>query len=139
MNNIIYSLNDIIKICANTYGHTNSCDKTKLSHLVKTQIDKYSDMNNIFEYLFADIDTTGISIANKYRDIFCINRFKSSSVYNSTDPTFKVETSNDLYYISYIYNDKKYNSICYDSYNIEIFSNYAFFHDVLFSYILEKY
>ena len=92
----------------------------------------------LIEDHIADIDVSGTQIYQDKRDIFCINRFKTIR-YNSMDPTFCINNNNDMYVISYTYNNTIYYGVPMSTYNVDIISNYAFLHDVIFSYVLKQY
>jgi hypothetical protein len=133
----IDSMDNLIKRFANTYGFERSTqDISKLKDLVL--IASQNTGMFLIEDNIADIDASGIQIHLDKRDIFCINRFKTIT-YNSKDPTFRIVKDDGVYIISYIYNGKKYCSMPMDSYDVDIVSNYGFFHDIIFSYVLTEY
>jgi hypothetical protein len=137
MSNIIYKLDELINLFSNTYGfETNICDISNLTKLILNTINT-TDKYLVEDYL-ADIDQNGIQIHKNMQSIFCINRFKTIT-YNSIDPTFRIINTNGTYTIKYTYNNNNYYSMPMASYNIDIISNYAFFHDVIFSYVLKQY
>ena len=137
MSNIIYKLDELINLFSNTYGfETNICDISNLTKLILNTINT-TDKYLVEDYL-ADIDQNGTQIHKNMQSIFCINRFKTIT-YNSIDPTFRIINTNGTYIIKYTYNNNNYYSMPMASYNIDIISNYAFFHDVIFSYVLKQY
>ena len=140
---IIYKLDELINLFSNTYGfETNICDISNLKKLILNTINTINTINTTDKYLvedyFADIDQNGIQIHKNMQSIFCINRFKTIR-YNSIDPTFRIINNYGIYTIEYTYNNNNYYSMPMSSYNIDIISNYAFFHDVIFSYVLKQY
>ena len=152
-NKVIYKMTEmtelsdfknIINRSVNTHGYDQKLALSKLNllelkNLFNTYLGRNSHESDIcIEENFADIGFNGISINKMYRDTFKINRF-DNVYYTSNDPTFKIDTSNDIVQISYTHDGTTYQSQKMCTYDPVLISNYNFFHDFIFGFVLDKY
>ncbi len=136
MTDVNNTIKNILELVSNTYGFENqTCNISYLKYLILTTI-KNCDMF-LIEDCLANINKYSIQIHKDKRSTFCINCLKTVT-YNSIDPTFRI-INNGTYIIKYTYDNKDYRSFPMSTYDIDIISNYAFFHDVIFSHILKQY
>jgi hypothetical protein len=138
MSDTVDSLERIIECCANKYGFESATrDMQSLAALIINVINT-TTITFLIEDHLADIDGNGIQIHEDFRSAFCINRFKTIT-YNSMDPSFRIIQNDNICTIRYTYNGQEYNSMQMEPFNIDFVSNYAFFHDVIFSFVLKQY
>jgi hypothetical protein len=138
---IIYTIEEMLYRFANTYGfEDHKADVKELEAVLRGKMDDelYATTPFLFEDEFADIDFMGIKFHDEYRPLFRINGIKSTCSYTSKDLSFRT-TNDGVCTISYQYKGKTFTSFPMSDYNCDIVSNYAFLHDVIFSYVLKMY
>jgi hypothetical protein len=109
--------------------------KTKINNI----INKYKYKNNLIEFEIADFSREQILINKKYRQLLNFSVIGQKFSYNSADPTLRIKINDIETEVSYSYDNKTYKNILPFDTNYEIISNFLFFHDLIFGYILNQY
>jgi len=109
-----------------------------LIQLIQQKINQLEE-KYLIESFFADIMQQGIIINKKYIKIFGISKFDTVYGYVSKDPSYNIIINNLNSIITYTYNNKKFVGDLPTDPNPLVISNFAYFHDIIFGYILKTY
>ena len=139
MNNNAYAINTVMNLCANPISLDSNIDFELTKSMILEKIEDNKTTNLLIEDIFADINVYSINIHKSSRDIFKMYGYKTPYGYSSKDPSFEVVNSDGVYVIRYKYKNIMYNSFPMSTYNTDIISNYALFHDIIFCLYLNMY
>jgi hypothetical protein len=122
---------------ANKYNSSplnNDNNKKFIKHILT----KLTDIEFIELYL-ANFVKGGVIIHKKFKKKLNVSLFNGVCNHMSIDPTYDIIIDGLHTEISYIYNNIKYKNILPIDTNADTISNFAYFHDIIFGYILEEY
>ena len=137
MTNTTDAIKNVMDMCANYYSHNST--NPEMSENILSDLIKNMKTELLIEDNFADIGVYSTIIHKEFREILNLYCLKTPYGYNSKDPSFKIIGTDGVYVISYTYDNNIYNSFPMSTYNVDIISNYALLHDILFCLILKTY